>query len=320
MSIVPSPPANATTTARGLMSAADKTKLDAQSGTNTGDVSLDGASSTWLTLVGQVLKLTLTAAGAAAEGIVTTAAQTFAGVKTFTSAIIASAGVQLSALWNTNGTGSSDVGVKVGVSTADASVNASAKLLSGCTGIGGTEVEKFYFRKAGALVTGGIGFGTTSDLSNVVPGVKTDGNVIGFYNANNAIALYFSLTTGLAGCTGAFAAAGEVRAGYNSGSGVSQGILGADGLLRHAGTDSSGTPGAATINKPTGKSAIANGATTVRITNSLVAAGDQVHITWHGDHGQTRDWVTTGAGFFDVNLNAAASANTAFCWTVSKRI
>ena len=40
-----------------------------------------------------------------------------------------------------------------------------------------------------------------------------------------------------------------------------------------SGTDSTGSPGAATINKPAGKSAIAAGASSVTITNSQVVAG-----------------------------------------------
>lgn len=86
-----------------------------------------------------------------------------------------------------------------------------------------------------------------------------------------------------------------------------------------SGTDSSGTPGAATINKPSGRSAIASGAASVVITNNLVTANSLVSITWEGDHGQTRDWVTRSAGVsFTVNLNAAAAANTAFSWTVQE--
>lgn len=152
-STTPSPIGPATTSRRGTMSAADKTKLDAVAGTNTGDVTLSGGNPTgWLSLAGQVLSLALVAASELVAGVVSLGAQTFAGAKTFTSAIIASAGVQLSALWNTNGTGASDVGVKVGVSTADGSANAAAKLLLVCTGIGGTEVEKFYVRKDGGVV------------------------------------------------------------------------------------------------------------------------------------------------------------------------
>jgi hypothetical protein len=141
----------ASTVAAGAMSAADKTKLDAVSGTNTGNVSLDGASSSWLTLVGQVLKLTLVAASDTVQGIMTTAAQTFAGPKTFAATLIASAGIQVASLFNTNGTSSGDRGVVVGFSTDDGSVNAGAKPLSVGTGVGGTYVEAFHVRKGGGL-------------------------------------------------------------------------------------------------------------------------------------------------------------------------
>lgn len=79
---------------------------------------------------------------AVVDAVLLTGAQTVAGIKTFTSAIVASAGIQLASLWNTNGTGASDVCLKVGTTVADASVNGSAKLLTVCTGIGGTERER----------------------------------------------------------------------------------------------------------------------------------------------------------------------------------
>jgi hypothetical protein len=84
-----------------------------------------------------------------------------------------------------------------------------------------------------------------------------------------------------------------------------------------AGTDSSGTPGAATIDKPTGISAIANGAASVVITNALAKTTSRIMITWLGDHGAARSWVTPAAGGFTVNLSAAAGADTSFCWEVS---
>lgn len=237
-------------------------------------------------------------ASGTARGLVSLLAQTFAGVKTFTSRLVAAAGIELSSLWNTNGSGASDVGVKVGVSTADASVNAAAKLLSVRTGLnGGTEVEKAYFAKDGGL------WNTNGRL-----GSFSSANVYVWCDSGAARLVYSSTTL-------------EVVAGVVQlfdGSAYSWKVT--QGRIDQSGTDSSGTPGAATINKPSGKSAIAAGATSVVITNSLVAAGDQVHITWHGDHGQIRDWVTTAAGNFTVNLNAAASANTAFCWTVAKRL
>lgn len=94
-------------------------------------------------------------ADATTPGSLSVIAQVIAGVKTFTSAIVASVGIQLAALWNTNGAGSSDVCLKVGTSTADASVNAGAKLLSVRTGIGGTEVERLALTTSGMTVQGG---------------------------------------------------------------------------------------------------------------------------------------------------------------------
>ena len=88
------------------------------------------------------------------RGLVSLVAQTFAGVKTFTSALIASAGIQVASLWNTNGAGASDVGIAIGVSTADASVHATAKLAAIAAGIGGTYVEHAFFQKSGLTFWG----------------------------------------------------------------------------------------------------------------------------------------------------------------------
>jgi hypothetical protein len=116
-------------------------------------VTLDAASSSWLTLVGQVLKLTLVAASDVVDGIVNRSAQTFAGIKSFASTIIASAGIQVATLFNTNGTSSGDRGVVVGFSTADGSVHSSAYPFSVATGVGGTPVYKFYVDKNGDFWT-----------------------------------------------------------------------------------------------------------------------------------------------------------------------
>lgn len=109
-------------------------------------------------------------ASATMRGLVSTLAQTFAGVKTFVATIIASAGVQLSALWNTNGTGANDVGVKIGVST-NAHVN--AKVVSFRDQIGGTENEIGYIQKTLGLVIGsshvqpsGLGYFPVATYSN----------------------------------------------------------------------------------------------------------------------------------------------------------
>lgn len=255
------------------------------------------------------------------RGLISTAAQVFAGAKTFLGVIVASAGVQLSALWNTNGTGASDVGVRAGVSTADASVNAAARLLSVRTGIGGSEIEYAAVFKNEFDVFGSQTIKLKTSLSSG--------------NANGAYLTRSGGSGGLGvigyGSGGRIIYNGDLEFWADTNANISAGTalgttnvarLTADGLLAQSGTDSSGSPGAATINKPTGKSAIASSATSVTITNSLVAAGDQVHVTWHGDLGAQSKvpWVTTAAGSFTVNVGTAPAGAVPFCWTVAKRI
>lgn len=267
-------------------------------------------------------------ASATVAGLVSTLAQTFAGVKTFTSAIIASAGIQLSSLWNTNGTGASDVGVKVGFSTADASVNSTAEVAAFFTGIGGTEVKSLAVRKNGVLVGGG----GTLTLNNVdaakldwVGVMSLTVNSLGTMSDGYGFLYHRSKYTdqpnrrGLViDTTNAWTDPSSTLAHLSSAS-VTKLTVHCSGRIDQKGDDSSASPGAATIHLPSGKSAIASGASSVRITNNLVAAGDNVHATMQGDCGQ-RHWCEAGAGFFDLKLPAAATADTAFCWTVSKRL
>jgi len=84
----------------------------------------------------------------------------------------------------------------------------------------------------------------------------------------------------------------------------------------YSGTDSSGTPGAATINKPNGISAVALGATTCVITNSLVTTGSHIVCSFMTDTGAMRFWVVPAAGSFTVTLSSAASAIGIFSWSV----
>lgn len=83
-SVFPSPIGPATTSKRGTMSAADKTKLDAITGThtgnNTGDVTVSSPTG-WLTLVAQALTFALVSASQSVAGVVDLAAQTLAGAK-----------------------------------------------------------------------------------------------------------------------------------------------------------------------------------------------------------------------------------------------
>jgi hypothetical protein len=73
-------------------------------------------------------------------------------------------------------------------------------------------------------------------------------------------------------------------------------------------TDSSGTPGNATINKPSGQVAVANGDSSVTVTNSVVSATSVVVAVLQDntDAIYVRS-VVPGAGTFTINLSGATS-------------
>jgi hypothetical protein len=97
-------------------------------------------------------------ASGAVSGLLSGLAQTIAGIKTFTSVIIASAGVQTASVFSTNGAGAGDVVLKVGTTQADASVNDAATLWSLVTGLGtGSEVQRFSLTKTRAKVVAEAG-------------------------------------------------------------------------------------------------------------------------------------------------------------------
>ena len=76
-------------------------------------------------------------------------------------------------------------------------------------------------------------------------------------------------------------------------------------------TDGSGTPGAATINRPSGKVAIALGVASVVVTNSLVTANSTIlAVVQSADATLTfiKSVVPT-TGSFTITGNAAATAN-----------
>lgn len=250
-----------------------------------------------------------------------------------------------------NGTLAAHIATKVGTTTADASVNASAKLLSVRTGIGATEAEYFGVTKAGITFSGFANSliscnGSVVDIGNggTIPARATyftgTGAVTAFYasagggfSAPNT-ARFWSETLGN-GATdvllkaGAYIADGSVNAAARllslrtglGGTEVEKAAFTAAGRLDQSGTDSSGTPGVATINKPTGKSAIAAGASSVVITNSLVTAASSVIITPHARDTTCKELIAVpAAGSFTVSGTANATAALSFSWRVSNLI
>ena len=226
-------------------------------------------------------------------GLVSTGTQLLAGSKEFLALILADVGVQSPGVWNTNGSLATDVAVKAGTTLADASVNAGAKLLSVRTGIGGTEVESAFFTKDYFIV------GTSS---------------------NNYHRAQIYGGAGTAGALSVQAPSGALITGAQDYVGTTLRVQ-ATGRYDMAGTDSSGTPGAATINKPSGRSAIAAGVSSVTITDSLVTAATRVTLTLEGDPSPaTVCWVTRAAGSFTLTCNAAVTAATTFNWSLSEML
>lgn len=95
--------------------------------------------------------------------------------------------------------------------------------------------------------------------------------------------------------------------------------LTAAGGLKLGYSDSSATPGAATINKAAGRSAFAAAASSVVITNNLVAVGDIVQTQLEtADATLTRVISVAAAGSFTVTGNAVATGITKFSWVLLK--
>lgn len=89
--------------------------------------------------------------------------------------------------------------------------------------------------------------------------------------------------------------------------------VGVEGDWRTTSSDSSGTPGAATIDKPSGRFALATGAASVTITNALCTATTKVFLSKLDNDATAKDFkVTPGAGSFTVTPAVVSTAAVKF--------
>lgn len=169
-------------------------------------------------------------------------------------------------------------------------------------------------------ITGGmIATGSRrADLQQNTTGAAAGTAGIAILNADTAAAAVGTRV----GCTGAANAATvllEVAHGCSRTAAGTQrfAVLGGGKIVVPT-TDSSGTPGNATINNAAGRSAIAIGAATVTITNSLVTAASIVIIspTVRDATATLPAVTTTGAGSFTVTTVGNATAALIFNWWV----
>lgn len=231
------------------------------------------------------------------RGLLSAVAQSIGGVKTFASRLVAAAGVQVASLFNINGTGSTDVVMRIGTSVADASVNATAKLISVRTGIGATEVEKWWVNKLGPVQPINGQYGLNGDAGGIFLTYRTVDGMAGFSNGAAAFLGIFP-GTGASACSG----------GFTSGGGFTGPAFNVTGAI----TDLSGTPSTTgTINAAKGRAAISAAAASFTMANSVVTANSVVLVEWEDNPGQRHHVVPT-AGQFVITLEAGAAANSKF--------
>jgi hypothetical protein len=213
--------------------------------------------------------LTLQPADATHPGVVTTGAQTIAGVKT----------------WSGHQLPSSDAAVNLG---------ASATRWNNC----------YFFNIYSNNYNDGGGFPrfvTTQSGVSTYKDNSTDGGT--------AVAHAFDTTN-------AFSTAGAKIASFRN-AGTEKASVDLNGVVGLQYTDNSASPGATTISKASGRAAIASGASSVVVTNTLVSSSSKVLLQLESSAAGIANLVCVpGAGSFtvtSVNGSGAATATTANC-------
>lgn len=128
----------------------------------------------------------------------------------------------------------------------------------------------------------------------------------GFLGTNNG---NFSFLNDYASGNISFSAGGNSTNGFRINTNNSLGVPGTN--------TATGTTGAQTINKTSGKVNFAAGATVLVVTNSLATTTSSIHVQVYGtDATATSARVTLAAGSFTITLNQAATAETSVGFTL----
>jgi hypothetical protein len=232
--------------------------------------------------------LALQPASASFPGVVTAGAQTLAGAKTLANDLTLATGVVNSSVAD----GASAVAHEFDTATLS---TAGAKIAS----FRNANSEKLAIDKDGKLL-GTFATPQTIDMSYGGNGIKFSsgsGSGGGFYftdRFDNVFAEVQSFSLNLATAQG--------------------------GIIKFNATDSTGTPGNATINKASGKSAVASGAQTCVVTNNLCTASSIVMVTPLAvDTAAPLYKAVPAAGSFTVTTynNSGVATNVAANWSFS---
>lgn len=184
--------------------------------------------------------------------------------------------------------GAAAIAVKLGSGTAYST--AGAKLVT----ITNNNVEKAFVGKDGDFVntgTGGFGLGGNTGASQ---GLSNSGANTVLRAGGDAFTVEIGSPSGMV-----FAKATQTGLDLSANN---------NAKIKFAATDSSGTPGAATINKPSGQVAVASGASSVVVTNSLVSSTSVVLCVLQDatDALYIRS-VVPGAGTFTITLSGVTT-------------
>lgn len=101
------------------------------------------------------------------------------------------------------GAGGTDVVTVVGTTVSDGGTHATAHLLSVRTGLGGTEVEKFWVTKSGPVMPSTMAFELNGDAGGIKLQYRTSDGMCGLHNGAAAWLGLFP-GTGASGCSGTF--------------------------------------------------------------------------------------------------------------------
>lgn len=239
---------------------------------------------------------------------------------------------QQTVIGNTSGTNSGDITLAtVGSTPANAGASLSGQVLTlqpaDAThgGVLSTTTQTIPGAKTfSSEVVGSVGFtttdgtidspvtgstaGTKAFLMNASAGVSSLARVLSLANAATEVFFVFA---------GGDIAARDASSDIGGSSNRWRDLY-LSGSLRISATDSTGTPGAATINKTAGRSAIALGASSVVITNNQVVAGSLVFIQplARDATGLLPAVTTTASGSFTVSTSANCTAALSFNWHV----
>jgi hypothetical protein len=202
------------------------------------------------------------------------------------------------------------------VATNVSATSYTATAASGSIGIQGVTNQKWCLGTGGTLClfANGVTIQTTSYFSStggiITPIFSSYG--LGSLTLNSGVESASDAYSFRFKSAAALTHAGAVIAEFYSDNAVTKvATIDKDGAYGMDGTDESGTPGAATINQPAGRVAVAAAASTVVVTNAIVTVDSIiVPVVETIDATCTYARVTPAAGSFTITMEAACTANT----------